>query len=148
LSALIGESLTTIDDWRRKGCPFLKKGNNVVFSVPKVVQWKRKGDSLAAKIASERLDLVQEQARLAKARADDQEMKNAVRRGELIDVEDVVAAYAPFGREVRQRLLAMGSVVGPRVGKSVEEQRRISAAINAETFKALKALSEYEFDPE
>ena len=52
--------------------------------------------------------------------------------------------FAPFGREIRQRLLALGSVIGPRVGKNVNEQRRIKAGVDVETKKALKALSEYE----
>ena len=92
----------------------------------------------------ERLDLVEEQARLACAKADDQEMKNSLARKELVAAEDVVAIFAPFGREIRQRLLSLGSTIGPKVGKTVTEQRRIKAAIDSETLKALKALSDYE----
>ena len=94
--------------------------------------------------SQERLDLMQEQARLAAAKADDQERKNRIASGELVNWEEAAAMYAPFGREVRQRLLSMGSKIGPKVGRTVAEQRRLKAAIDEETYKALKALNEYE----
>ena len=95
-------------------------------------------------ITEERLDLIQEQARLAHAKADAQEMANDEKSGTLIAWADAAALFAPFGREIRQRLLALGSVIGPRVGKNVSEQRRIKAGVDAETKKALKALNDYQ----
>ena len=92
----------------------------------------------------ERLDLMQEQARLACAKADAQEMATEEKRGSLVRWERTVELFAPFGREIRQHLFSLGSVIGPSDGKNVSEQRRIKAAVDVETKKALKALSEYD----
>jgi len=48
--------------------------------------------------------------------------------------------YATFGREVWQRLISLGS----KVGRTVAEQRRLKAAIDEETYKALKAIHDYQ----
>ena len=153
LGALLGVELTTIDGWRKKGLPFHQVGRSVFFSVADVVDWRVK--QAVRKVVAEQgdtpppksgvmLDLVQEQARLASAKADDQERKNRVANNELVNVEEAAAMFEPFGREIRQRLMSLGSKIGPKVGKSVAEQRRLKAAIDEETHKALKALNEYE----
>lgn len=150
LAKVLECELTTIDRWRDGGCPHWKKGNNVMFSIAEVVDWRIKrqvhrvmGDDPDK---PKSYDLMHEQARLAAAKADDQERKNRLADGEIIGVEQAAELFAPFGREIRQRLMAMGSVVGPKVGRNVQEQRRIKAAIDNETHKALKALNEYEGD--
>lgn len=58
----------------------------------------------------------------------------------IVTVEEVGAMYATFGREVWQRLISLGS----KVGRTVAEQRRLKAAIDEETYKALKAIHDYQ----
>ncbi len=70
---------------------------------------------LAALDGGEALDLTAERARLAKAQADDREMKNDLARGEQITVAEfhlmVTAAFA----RVRAKLLALPSKMAPLV---------------------------------
>ncbi len=71
--------------------------------------------ALADRATPDALDLTAERARLAKAQADDREMKNDLARGELITVAEfhlmVTAAFA----RVRAKLLALPSKMAPWV---------------------------------
>ena len=40
LAEIFGVDLTTIDAWRRRGCPFEKEGRNVTFDTAEVIQWR------------------------------------------------------------------------------------------------------------
>ncbi len=53
------------------------------------------------------LALTAERARLAKAQADAQELKNAQARGELIRADEAERAWSEFLRQLRARLLAL-----------------------------------------
>jgi phage terminase Nu1 subunit (DNA packaging protein) len=57
-----GVELTTVDKWRRSGCPSVKTGKSVMFSVREVSDWLRSRDMES----SGTLDLGQELAKLAK----------------------------------------------------------------------------------
>lgn len=150
IAQIIGKKTDTLKKWIGQGCPAEKNGREWQIDVEKVFDWRVAHERELCKPAQTEeegpgmLDLMQEQARLARAKADDQERKNRIADGELVTVEEVGAMYAPFGREVRQRLMSMGSKVGPKVGKTVVEQRRLKAAIDEETHKALNAINSYE----
>ncbi len=53
--------------------------------------------------------LTAERARLAKEQADGQAMKNALRRGELVEAVEVERAWSDILRQVRARVLAVPS---------------------------------------
>lgn len=53
------------------------------------------------------LELTAERARLAKAQADAQELKNAQARGDLIRAEEAERAWSDLLRQLRSRLLAL-----------------------------------------
>ncbi len=58
-------NLTTVDKWRRSGCPAEQQGKNVVFTVRAVSDWLRGRDSAS----NDALDLSQERAKLTKLQA-------------------------------------------------------------------------------
>ncbi|WP_210878076.1 terminase small subunit [Roseovarius autotrophicus] len=58
---------------------------------------------------AESLTLTGERARLARAQADAQELKNASLRGELVKAEDVAREWADILRGLRSQLLAIPS---------------------------------------
>lgn len=86
-------------------------------------------------------DLTDERARLAKAQADAQEMKNAQMRGELLPREDVDAAVAAAFARVRARLIGIPAKVAPVV-VTMESPAEAQAAVRDAVYEALRELSE------
>lgn len=62
------------------------------------------------------LTLTGERARLARAQADAQELKNANLRGELVKAEDVSRAWSDILRGLRSQLLALPSRIRGELG--------------------------------
>jgi phage terminase Nu1 subunit (DNA packaging protein) len=93
------------------------------------------------KMSSERVDLVQEQARLAKAKADDQEMKNAVNEGELVSSAEVELAWSEIVAAIRAGVLAMGSRLAPEL-TGLKTERQMKARIDKEAHTLLTDLSD------
>jgi phage terminase Nu1 subunit (DNA packaging protein) len=87
---------------------------------------------------AETLTLTGERARLARAQAENIEMKNAQARGELVRAEDVERAWADTLRRVRSRILAVPS----RVRQAVELQPDAALAMDRELREALTELGE------
>ena len=84
-------------------------------------------------------DYGREKARLAKAQADAQEMRNAVARGELVSVDDVARRWSAILSTVRSRMLA---VVGRVQRAHPDLAAAASATIDRELRQALKELSD------
>lgn len=61
------------------------------------------------------LDLVAERARLAKAQADRQELELAVRRGQLVDAQDVRQRFAQLVTAAKTKLLGLPSAAKGRI---------------------------------
>ena len=40
IADIFGVDLTTIDRWKRRGCPFVKEGRNVIFETEEVINWR------------------------------------------------------------------------------------------------------------
>lgn len=82
----------TITRWERDGMPVEKKrsrGKATLFDLAAVEKWK--ADTDVARLA-EGLSLEQERALATREQRIKTEMENRVRRGELVEREDVVAA--------------------------------------------------------
>lgn len=103
------------------------------FKVPEVWQWKfnevdELRDSPATAGDGTPLNAPLQQARLNKARADAQEMANAVQRGELVEAADVLDRWVAVGQRVRAGVLSLGTKLAPElIGMHTERQmaRRI-----------------------
>ena len=102
----IGEAfsvnLTTVDKWRRSGCPATKEGQNVMYSVREVSDWLRGRDTESSGV----LDLSQERAKLTKLQAEKATLELEVARGNLIPLELVVETWQGHIGNARAKLLA------------------------------------------
>jgi hypothetical protein len=96
-----GVELTTVDKWRRSGCPAEKKGASVIFSVRQVSDWLRSRDMET----SGTLDLGQERAKLTKLQAEKATLELEVSRGNLIPMELVVETWQGHIGNARAKLL-------------------------------------------
>jgi hypothetical protein len=103
IAEAFGINLTTVDKWRRSGCPAEKKGPNVMFSVRQVSDWLRSRDMET----SGTLDLGQERAKLTKLQAEKATLELEVARGNLIPLELVVETWQGHIGNARAKLLAM-----------------------------------------
>ena len=101
IAEAFGINLTTVDKWRRSGCPAEKKGPNVMFSVRQVSDWLRSRDMET----SGTLDLGQERAKLTKLQAQKATLELEVSRGNLIPMELVVETWQGHIGNARAKLL-------------------------------------------
>ena len=91
ISEVFDVNLSTIDKWRRSGCPSLEKGNNVLFKVRDVSDWLRNRDTESGGD----LDLSQERAKLTKLQAEKAKLDLEQQRGNLLcaQVPNALCAY-------------------------------------------------------
>ena len=102
IAEAFGINLTTVDKWRRSGCPAEKKGPNVRFSVREVSDWLRGRDMESSGV----LDLGQERAKLTKLQAQKATLELEIARGNLIPLELVVETWQGHIGNARAKLLA------------------------------------------
>jgi terminase small subunit / prophage DNA-packing protein len=96
-------NLTTVDKWRRSGCPAEQQGKNVVFTVRAVSDWLRGRDSAS----NDALDLSQERAKLTKLQAEKATLELEQQRGNLIPMELVIEGWQGLLANARAKLLAL-----------------------------------------
>ena len=93
-------SLTTLDDWRRKGCPHTKTGKQVFFNIEDLNEW------LSNRSGGE-LDYTQERAKLTKLQAEKVSLELEQIRGSLLPSEMVVVAWQGHVVNARAKMLAI-----------------------------------------
>ena len=93
-------SLTTLDDWRRKGCPHTKTGKQVFFNLDDLDEW------LNTRSGGE-LDYTQERAKLTKLQAEKVSLELEQLRGTLLPTEMVVVGWMGHVANARAKLLAL-----------------------------------------
>jgi len=93
-------SLTTLDDWRRKGCPHTKTGKQVFFEITALNQWL--GNNISGK-----LDYTQERAKLTKLQAEKVKLELEQQHGKFLPLEMVILAWRGQVANARAKLLAL-----------------------------------------
>ena len=93
-------SLTTLDDWRRKGCPHTKTGKQVFFNLDALDEW------LNTRSGGE-LDYTQERAKLTKLQAEKVSLELEQLRGTLLPTEMVVVGWMGHVSNARAKMLAI-----------------------------------------
>ena len=93
-------SLTTLDNWRRKGCPHTKTGKQVYFEIESLTRWldNRSGGEL---------DYTQERAKLTRLQAEKVALELKQQRGKLMPLEMVILAWQGQVANARAKLLAL-----------------------------------------
>ncbi|WP_431282752.1 hypothetical protein ACQW02_25660 [Humitalea sp. 24SJ18S-53] len=85
------------------------------------------------------LDLVEQRARLARAQADGQAMKNALTRGDLVPARDVVAGMQGAFANARAKLLGIPSKAAPLL-VGVETPTEVREVLTGLVYEALAEL--------
>ena len=101
-------SLTTLDNWRRKGCPHTKIGKQVFFEITALNHWldnRSNGE----------LDYTQERAKLTSLQAEKVTLDLEQQRGKLLPLEMVILAWQGQVANARAKLLALPPKVASQV---------------------------------
>tara|TARA_B110001469_G_C9617871_1_gene307767 strand:+ start:58 stop:570 length:513 start_codon:yes stop_codon:yes gene_type:complete len=111
IAEAFGVNLSTVDKWRRSGCPAEQNGKLVVFSVRVVSDWLRSRDVESSGV----LDLGQERAKLTKLQAEKTKLELEQQRGNLIPMELVLATWQSHIGNARAKLLALPPKIAGQV---------------------------------
>ena len=126
-------SLTTLDDWRRKGCPHTKTGKQVFFNLDDLNEW------LNTRSGGE-LDYTQERAKLTRLQAEKVTLELEQQRGNLLPMELVIAAWQGHIANARAKLLALPPKAASQV-LGMESYLEVEQAIRDIIYEALDKLA-------
>jgi phage terminase Nu1 subunit (DNA packaging protein) len=139
-------SLTTLDNWRRKGCPHTKTGKQVFFNIGTLKTWLDNH-------SGGELDYTQERAKLTRLQAERVALDLEQQRGKLLPLEMVILAWQGQIANARAKLLALPPKVASQV-LVMESYVEIEHTIRDIIYEALDELAgngvpkEYEQRPE
>jgi len=129
IAEAFGVELTSVDKWRRGGCPSEKVGKSVIFSVREVSDWLRARDMES----SGTLDLSQERAKLTKLQAEKATLELEQQRGNLIPMELIIETWQGHIANARAKLLALPPKAAAQVAgmeSYLEVEQLITELIN------------------
>ena len=127
-SEICGVTARTLRDW--SGVPRNKDGS---YHARELVAW------LVARGAGSG-DFDNQRERLAAAQAEKTEMENAVRRGQLADMNDVTRTWTDHIAAARAKLLSLPTKLSPQI-TNVTDAAVIAAAIRSGIYEALSELA-------
>ena len=127
-------ALTTLDYWRRKGCPHTKKGKQVFFNIDTLNTW------LDTRSGGE-LDYTQERAKLTRLQAEKVTLELEQQRGNLLPMELVIAAWQGHIANARAKLLALPPKAASQV-LGMESYLEVEQAIRDIIYEALDELAD------
>ena len=126
-------ALTTLDYWRRKGCPHTKKGKQVFFNIDTLNTW------LDTRSGGE-LDYTQERAKLIRLQAEKVTLELEQQRGKLLPLEMVILAWQGQAANARAKLLALPPKLASQV-LNMESYVEVELAIKDMIYEALDELA-------
>lgn len=132
---LTGFTEKTIRSWISEGMPVMQVGKRgrsgvkTIVDLVDLIRWFLEQDALDAA-----------KTRLATAQADKHEMENAVRRGELADVNNVGKVWADLVMSCRAKLLSLAMKLGPQL-TNVADTALVASRIRDEVEIALDELA-------
>jgi phage terminase Nu1 subunit (DNA packaging protein) len=127
-------SLTTLDNWRRKGCPHTKTGKQVYFEIEVLNRWLDNR-------SSGELDYTQERAKLTRLQAERATLDLEQQRGKLLPLEMVILAWQGQVANARAKLLALPPKVASQV-LGMESYVEVEHAIRDIIYEALDELAD------
>ena len=126
-------SLTTLDNWRRKGCPHTKTGKQVFFDLDTLKKW-------LDHCSDRDLDYTQERAKLTRLQAEKVTLDLEQQRGKLLPLEMVIAAWQGQIANCRAKLLALPPKAASQV-LGMESYVEVEHAIRDIIYEALDELA-------
>jgi phage terminase Nu1 subunit (DNA packaging protein) len=141
-SVLVGITPSATSQLVARG--ILTLGDDNLFDLPAVIReyiaMARNGRGPGVEASESNIDYHAERARLTKARADEQEIRAAIARGEAISVEDAKEAATAIGAAVQSQIKALRASLPPMLEGMTPQQ--MTRKIAGETDKILLALSD------
>ena len=139
-AAELDVSLTTLDYWRRKGCPYTKEGKTVFFELEELQEWldDRSGGEL---------NYTQERAKLTKLQAEKVSLELDQQRGSLIPMELAIATWQAHIGNARAKLLALPPKVAGQV-IAMDNYLEIEQLVTSLIHETLDELASDEFSEE
>ena len=139
-AAAFGVGANTITKWiKERGCPARKKGQVYSLRLAEVHKWRLELERGGR--GGEDMDPGYEQGRLARAKADSQEMVNALRQGELLEEEAVRGAWTAVAMAIRGGMLALPARLAPEL-VGLRSERAVRRRIDEEVRELLRELSD------
>jgi len=126
-------SLTTLDNWRRKGCPHTKTGKQVFFDLDMLKKW-------LDHCSDRDLDYTQERAKLTRLQAEKVTLDLEQQRRKLLPLEMVIAAWQGQIANCRAKLLALPPKAASQV-LGMESYVEVEHAIRDIIYEALDELA-------
>lgn len=118
LASLTGASLVTIDNWVRRGMPFVQrgsKGREWIFDTAQCIEWLRQQDVEAALGDTAKIDYDEARRRKMAADAALAEYELAKARRTVITVEEATAMIADDYARCRRRLMEIPGRLSQRL---------------------------------
>ena len=126
-------SLTTLDNWRRKGCPHTKTGKQVFFEIAAIKRWLDNR-------SSGELDYTQERAKLTRLQTEKVKLELEQQRGKLLPLEMVILAWQGQIANARAKLLALPPKAASQV-LGMESYVEVEHAIRDIIYEALDEIA-------
>jgi len=126
-------SLTTLDNWRRKGCPHTKTGKQVFFEITALNHWldnRSNGE----------LDYTQERAKLTSLKAEKVTLFLEQQRGKLLPLDMVIEAWQGQVANARAKLLVLPPKLASQV-LGMESYVQVEQAIRNIIYETLDELA-------
>ncbi len=130
-------SLTTIDKWLLKGCPYTKKDRQYEFNLPNVIAW-HKQYFLSNNQSS---DYQQSKAKKEHYRAELMRLEYEKAEGELIEREQLRKRLAEIAVATKDSLLLWVKRLPPEFGLKSEDQKRVALILKKEIYYILNTMS-------
>ena len=132
IAELLSVTPRTVRDWQEAGLPRLDDGR---YDGSAVVQWRLARD----RVENGQLDGPHARARKDKESADKLAMENRVRRGELIEAEEVQRGYGSLVMAARARLIQLPDSIAPLLPPA--SAAAVVARVRTAVYEALTDLA-------
>jgi phage terminase Nu1 subunit (DNA packaging protein) len=129
---ICGVTSRSIRDWADA-----PRNSDGTYNAQDFIAWFLKRSTLS----DDQREFNNQRERLAAAQAEKVEAENLLRRGELVDAQEMIKIWSDVLMAVRSKLLSLPSKIGPQLVNE-SDTAIIVAKIRAEVYDALAELSE------
>lgn len=145
LAVIFAVDPRTIAKWLDEGLPVAARGRGgkaSLYPIPACVQWVVKRERARVTEEAKALSPAQERAALDRVRREELELKMQVRRGELVEVDQVAREFADAANAVKARLRRIPDAVADRlVAQASRGPAPVKALLLVEIDDALRELA-------
>lgn len=142
IAAKLGVNVSTFKDFVARGIVEERERGQYTYEECSKQYLDHLREIAAGRYSEDGLDLSAERARLAKEQADAKEMENAIGRGELVRIDDIVKQFEDQLLKSKVKLLAVPTKVAAEVN-AAKDVKECKAIIEEAVKEALSELVGY-----